>query len=112
MCSELTGNYFNADKLAYVLHKYKALAFFDYSNLWPYFNVNMNGLSEFNDNSSIFQNIQNKMRLAYKDAIFMTMKSFTAGESDTAVVIVKKHLILNQRALQQNDYSQMIPTLK
>lgn len=45
--SNLTGQLFNTDRIAYLCHKYSSLAFFDYACAAPYVNINMNGLTRY-----------------------------------------------------------------
>lgn len=46
--SNLTGNIFNADKIAVICHKYGVLACLDYAAVAPYVNINMNGETDLN----------------------------------------------------------------
>lgn len=43
--SNITGNYFDTDRIAILCHKYDSLAFFDYAGVGPYASINMAGLS-------------------------------------------------------------------
>ena len=44
--SNLTGQYFDMDRIAFLCHKYGALAFFDCACVGPYLEINMNGTSK------------------------------------------------------------------
>lgn len=41
--SNLTGQYFDVDRIAYYCHRVGALVFFDYACVGPYLAVNMSG---------------------------------------------------------------------
>jgi selenocysteine lyase/cysteine desulfurase len=93
--SNLTGTIFNVDRISYMLHKHDALAFFDYACVGPYVKINMNGLSDFDDNDQIFQNDEEKIKLTYKDAIFLSPHKFIGGPCTAGVMIAKRVLFQN-----------------
>jgi selenocysteine lyase/cysteine desulfurase len=41
--SNITGNIFDADRIAILCHKYSTLACFDYAAVAPYVDINVNG---------------------------------------------------------------------
>ncbi|CAL4211056.1 unnamed protein product, partial [Meganyctiphanes norvegica] len=67
-----------------LLHKYGALAFWDYATAAPYTKLSVNPIVE-NDVE----------RLAHKDAIFFSMHKFLGGVQTPGILIAKKHLFEN-----------------
>jgi selenocysteine lyase/cysteine desulfurase len=43
--SNITGNYFDIDRISILCHRYDTLACFDYAGVSPYLPINMNGFS-------------------------------------------------------------------
>ena len=82
--SNVTGLIANVDKLAIVLHKYGALAFFDYASGAPYLKMDMN--------PNPIQYGGNGVDPS-KDAIYFSPHKCYGGPSTPGVLIIKKHLI-------------------
>ena len=87
--SNVTGLIANVDKLAIVLHKYGALAFFDYASGAPYLKMDMN------PNPIQFSNEGGNGNVVdpSKDAIYFSPHKCYGGPSTPGVLIIKKHLI-------------------
>ena len=86
--SNVTGIIANVDKLAIVLHKYGALAFFDYASGAPYLKMDMNpNPIQFSSESN--GNVVDPS----KDAIYFSPHKCYGGPSTPGVLIIKKHLI-------------------
>eukprot|EP00118_Oscarella_pearsei_P017421 m.172220 g.172220 ORF g.172220 m.172220 type:complete len:899 (+) comp39084_c0_seq8:2372-5068(+) len=83
-CSNITGILTDTITVTAILHKYKALAFWDYATAAPYCNVDMNPVVE---NSS--------HPLVSKDAIFFSPHKFVGGVNTPGVLIAKKELFKN-----------------
>ncbi|KAG6620810.1 Cysteine desulfurase [Phytophthora cinnamomi] len=77
--SNLTGMLINVDEVSKLLHKYGALACWDYATCAPYVDINMNP----------------KDPLAYKDAVFFSGHKFVGGPGSPGVLVVKKNLMNN-----------------
>ncbi|XP_065058950.1 probable cysteine desulfurase isoform X2 [Rhopilema esculentum] len=75
--SNITGILTDVDAIAKVLHKYGAVAFFDYATAAPYVNIDMNPRNE---------------REAAKDAIFISTHKFVGGPGTPGLLIAKKNL--------------------
>ena len=67
-----------------LLHKYGALAFWDYASAAPYVNIDMN--------PQVSQDVNG---LCYKDAIYFSMHKFIGGVQTPGVLVAKKHVFLN-----------------
>jgi selenocysteine lyase/cysteine desulfurase len=63
------------------LHKYNALAFWDYASAAPYVKIDMNPLVDGPYRS-----------LAYKDAIFISPHKFIGGVGTPGILLAKKRL--------------------
>jgi len=86
--SNVTGIIANVDKLAITLHKYGALAFFDYASGAPYLKMDMN------PNPIQFSNEGGNDAVdPSKDAIYFSPHKCYGGPSSPGVLIIKKHLI-------------------
>jgi selenocysteine lyase/cysteine desulfurase len=79
--SNVTGIISDTDGIAIMLHKHKALAFFDYAAGGPYLDINMNPLPHGHDGW-----------LAYKDAVFISPHKFVGGVSTPGVLVFKTDL--------------------
>ncbi|CAH0480719.1 unnamed protein product [Peronospora belbahrii] len=78
--SNLTGILIDVDKISRLLHKYGALACWDYATCAPYVPINMNPSDP----------------MAYKDAIFFSGHKFIGGPGSPGVLVVKKVLMQNE----------------
>ncbi|KAL3661675.1 hypothetical protein V7S43_013434 [Phytophthora oleae] len=78
--SNLTGMLVDVDKVSKLLHKYGALACWDYATCAPYVEIDMNPSDP----------------LAYKDAIFFSGHKFVGGPGSPGVLVVKKNLMNNE----------------
>ncbi|TDH72000.1 hypothetical protein CCR75_003167 [Bremia lactucae] len=78
--SNLTGLLTNVDKVSKLLHKYGALACWDYATCAPYVTIDMNPKHK---------------PLAYKDAVFFSGHKFVGGPGSPGVLVVKKDLMRN-----------------
>ncbi|RLN95670.1 hypothetical protein BBJ28_00020901 [Nothophytophthora sp. Chile5] len=78
--SNLTGLLADVDKVSKLLHKYGALACWDYATCAPYVDIDMNP----------------KDPAAYKDAVFFSGHKFVGGPGTPGVLIVKKRLLSNE----------------
>jgi len=88
--SNVTGLIANVDKLAIILHKYGALAFFDYASGAPYLKMDMNpNPIQFSSNEEEGGNVVDPS----KDAIYFSPHKCYGGPSSPGVLIIKKHLI-------------------
>ncbi|KAF1779009.1 Pyridoxal phosphate-dependent transferase [Phytophthora cactorum] len=79
--SNLTGMLIDVDKVSTLLHKYGALACWDYATCAPYVDINMNPKDD---------------PLAYKDAVFFSGHKFVGGPGSPGVLVVKKNLMNNE----------------
>lgn len=81
--SNVTGKVVDVDAIAATLHKYGALAFFDYATGAPYLPINMNP----------FPHDKYKAADVAKDAICISPHKMIGGVQTPGVLIIKKHLI-------------------
>ena len=81
--SNVTGKVCDVDKISATLHKYGALAFFDYATGAPYLPMNMNPFPTGNYTSGDVA----------KDAIFVSPHKMIGGVQTPGILVVKKHLI-------------------
>ncbi|KAG2887439.1 hypothetical protein PC115_g20350, partial [Phytophthora cactorum] len=79
--SNLTGMLIDVDKVSTLLHKYGALACWDYATCAPYVDLDMNPKDD---------------PLAYKDAVFFSGHKFVGGPGSPGVLVVKKNLMNNE----------------
>lgn len=77
--SNVTGVLVDTNKVSILLHRYGALAFFDYATAAPYTKIDMNPADHSNE--------------SYKDAIFFSGHKFLGGPGCSGVLIVKKWLL-------------------
>eukprot|EP00095_Tigriopus_kingsejongensis_P008560 snap_masked-scaffold548_size139981-processed-gene-0.14 protein:Tk08560 transcript:snap_masked-scaffold548_size139981-processed-gene-0.14-mRNA-1 annotation:"PREDICTED: uncharacterized protein LOC100175538" len=82
--SNITGLLNDDLAITALLHRYNALAFWDYATAAPYVHIDMNPkVPEDGDN------------LCYKDAIYFSMHKFVGGGQTPGVLIAKKRLFMN-----------------
>jgi len=93
--SNITGNYFDTDRIAILCHKYDTLAFFDYAGVGSYNSINMSGLS----GRALYPDEpkQAEAHLAYKDAIFLSPHKFAGGPGSSGVLLAKKKIFNNKK---------------
>jgi selenocysteine lyase/cysteine desulfurase len=81
--SNVTGKVTDVDAIAATLHKYGALAFFDYATGAPYLPINMNP----------FPHGKYTTADVAKDAIFVSPHKMIGGVQTPGILIIKKHLV-------------------
>lgn len=84
--SNVTGLIADVDAIAILLHKYGALAFFDYASGAPYLKMDMNPKGHIADDSGYAVDPS-------KDAIYFSPHKCFGGTSTPGVLVIKKHLI-------------------
>ena len=72
--SNVTGIVTDADRISSLLHRHGALAFWDYAAAGPYVDI----------------------RMAGKDAIFLSPHKFVGGPGTPGVLVVRRHLLRNR----------------
>ncbi|XP_014783863.1 uncharacterized protein LOC106878996 [Octopus bimaculoides] len=82
--SNITGVLTNADAVSACLHRYGALAFWDYATAAPYLTIDMNPVVPGPD-----------QRYVYKDAVYFSPHKFVGGISTPGILIAKKYLFKN-----------------
>ncbi len=82
--SNVTGIVSNTGDLTTLLHRYEALAFWDFAAAAPYVRIEMNPVGEGSD------------PLAAKDAIFISPHKFVGGPGTPGVLVVKRRLVTNR----------------
>lgn len=82
--SNITGILTDVDAVTICLHKYGALAFWDYATAAPYVNIDMNPIIDSHDQCYV-----------YKDAVYFSPHKFIGGISTPGVLIAKKSLFRN-----------------
>ncbi|XP_071949812.1 uncharacterized protein [Antedon mediterranea] len=80
--SNITGILLDTDSITTCLHRYDALAFWDYATAGPYVKIDMNPVTSTSG-------------LAHKDAIFLSPHKFVGGVETPGVLIAKKKLFRN-----------------
>ncbi|XP_038057348.1 probable cysteine desulfurase [Patiria miniata] len=83
--SNVTGILTDDIKVTVMLHRYGAMAFWDYATAGPYVDINMNPVTTFGDERS----------LAYKDAVFLSPHKFVGGVETPGILVAKKSLFKN-----------------
>ncbi|XP_077984669.1 uncharacterized protein LOC144439269 [Glandiceps talaboti] len=83
--SNVTGILTDVNTITICLHRYGALAFWDYATAGPYVQIDMNPVITSGDQS-----------LVYKDAIFISPHKFIGGVQTPGVLVAKKNLFQNQ----------------
>jgi len=89
--SNVTGLIADVDRIAIVLHRYGALAFFDYASGAPYVKMNMNPSAVQCADSR--NDGEGDMVDPSKDAIYFSPHKCYGGTSTPGVLVIKKHLI-------------------
>ena len=89
--SNLTGQYFDVDRIAYLCHLHGALAFFDYACVGPYLAINMSGETQlgFSRKWLDAEDQPRFERLCYKDAIFISPHKFVGGPGSSGILVMK-----------------------
>ncbi|CAE1271349.1 unnamed protein product [Acanthosepion pharaonis] len=82
--SNITGILTDVNAVTICLHKYGALAFWDYATAAPYVNIDMNPIIDSHDQCYV-----------YKDAVYFSPHKFIGGISTPGVLIAKKSLFRN-----------------
>lgn len=77
--SNITGILTDTVKLACLLHRYGALAFFDYAAAAPYVQIDMNPVED--------------AGLSYKDAVYFSCHKFVGGVQTPGVLVAKRALL-------------------
>ncbi|MCP4898423.1 MAG: aminotransferase class V-fold PLP-dependent enzyme [bacterium] len=80
--SNVTGIVSDTEGISTLLHRYGALALWDFAAAAPYVHIEMNPNPENNS-------------LAYKDAIFISPHKFIGGPGTPGVLVVKRNLLQN-----------------
>jgi selenocysteine lyase/cysteine desulfurase/tRNA(Ile)-lysidine synthase TilS/MesJ len=91
--SNVTGLIAHVDRIAILLHKHDALAFFDYASGAPYLKMDMNPPPESSRSSSNNDNTTTSDDDPSKDAIYFSPHKLYGGTSTPGVLVIKKHLI-------------------
>ncbi|MBT3531093.1 MAG: aminotransferase class V-fold PLP-dependent enzyme [Gammaproteobacteria bacterium] len=86
--SNVTGVLTDVDSVSSLLHRYNALAFWDYAAAAPYVSINMNHERNTNATNSEAGDIS-------KDAVFISPHKFVGGPGTPGVLVVKKKLLKN-----------------
>ena len=81
--SNVTGIVTDTHRISALLHAHGALSFWDFAAAGPYVDIQMYG-------------DQNKNRLDYKDAIFLSPHKFIGGPSTPGVLVVRRELLRNR----------------
>ena len=79
--SNVTGTLTDTDAISELLHRYGALACWDYATAGPHVEVAMRG--------------HNRRPLAYKDAVFLSPHKFVGGPGTPGVLVVRRQLVRN-----------------
>jgi len=88
--SNVTGKVCDVDRIAALLHRYGALAFFDYATGAPYLPMDMNPSIIRGDHHNTNDDVS-------KDAMFISPHKMLGGVNTPGILVVKKHLV-NQTA--------------
>lgn len=83
--SNVNGKVSDVDNIAALLHKYGALAFFDYATAAPYLPMDMN--------PSPLKSGHQDPALVAKDAIFISPHKMIGGINTPGILVVKKNLV-------------------
>lgn len=87
--SNITSILQDTISITVLLHKYDALAFWDYATAGPYIKIDMNPMTGTQAN------------LAAKDAIFISPHKFLGGPGTPGILIAKKHLFNREKSPTQ-----------
>ncbi|KAJ8037376.1 Cysteine desulfurase 1, chloroplastic [Holothuria leucospilota] len=82
--SNITGILSDTEGITLLLHRYNALAVWDYATAGPYVDINMNPVINGSDQCA-----------AQKDAIFISPHKFVGGVDTPGVLVAKKYLFRN-----------------
>ncbi|OQV19242.1 putative tRNA 2-thiocytidine biosynthesis protein TtcA [Hypsibius exemplaris] len=82
--SNVTGILADTDAITVLLHRYNALAIWDYSACAPYVKIDMNPLI-----------VGDQTHQAHKDAVVFSVHKFIGGVGTPGILIAKKRLFLN-----------------
>ncbi|HKD96693.1 MAG TPA: aminotransferase class V-fold PLP-dependent enzyme [Micromonosporaceae bacterium] len=82
--SNVTGILTDTDQVSILLHRYGALACWDYASAGPYLPIDMNASPPVPDGP-----------LAYKDAVFLSPHKFPGGPDTPGVLVAKRSLLTN-----------------
>ncbi|KAK6173853.1 hypothetical protein SNE40_017238 [Patella caerulea] len=82
--SNITGILVDVNNITITLHRYGALALWDYATAAPYVQIDMNPVIPGED-----------QHLVYKDAVFISPHKFVGGVSTPGLLLVKKKLFRN-----------------
>ncbi len=77
--SNVTGILADTDKISILLHRYGALACWDYASAAPYLKVDMNPVGRAEGGAGEGEGMRDR-NLAYKDAIFLSPHKFIGGK--------------------------------
>lgn len=83
--SNVTGIGTDTRRVSVLLHRYGALAFWDFAAAAPYVKIEMNMTGD-----------QEDAALAYKDAVFLSTHKFIGGPGTPGVLLAKKSLFKNR----------------
>ncbi|XP_015764731.1 PREDICTED: uncharacterized protein LOC107343660 [Acropora digitifera] len=81
--SNVTGILTDTNAVTACLHRYDALAFWDYATAGPYVEINMNPF------------VTSEQGLVHKDAIFVSTHKFVGGVQTPGILVAKKKLFEN-----------------
>lgn len=84
--SNVTGLLTNVDRISEILHKYGALACWDYATAAPYCSIDMNPVRDAGDPARPY---------VYKDAVFMSPHKMAGGPGTPGILVAKKRLFNN-----------------
>ncbi|MFH2051677.1 MAG: aminotransferase class V-fold PLP-dependent enzyme [bacterium] len=87
--SNVTGIVSDTRGISRLLHRYDALAFWDFAAAAPYVKIEMNPAAAAGDPGA-------GTGLAYKDAVFISPHKFIGGPQTPGVLVAKKALLTNQ----------------
>jgi len=82
-CANVTGIISDVDAIASLLHRYDALAFFDYAAGGPYLDIDMNSGPS-----------------TYKDAVFLSPHKFVGGPGTPGVLVFKRRIVEDTENLE------------
>ena len=91
--SNITGNIFDVDRIAYLCHSNNALVFFDYATMSPYQEINLAGL---NTQRQFSYDLTGKEDLCTKDAIFLAPHKLVGGPGTSGVLLATKTLLYDK----------------
>ncbi|KAL9649867.1 hypothetical protein ABK040_009679 [Willaertia magna] len=96
----------NINKISALMHRYGGYVIWDYAAAGPYVEIDMNPKSintlhnivpHDDDNKMIEQLTTEELSLIYKDAIVISPHKFIGGVQTPGILILKKHLIKNNK---------------